>query len=121
MKLVAILLKHFNDKNLFKNKTTLDQHLNHPNQYSIKESIQIYRKHTITYGESNERIYRSYNSKKKRDVGAHRISVGAIEELNERITAHRMEIAAKAVKIAQYSCRKTTKDNDTKLDHSQLG
>ncbi len=38
-----------------------------------------------------------------RNAGAHRVSADAIEELNERITAHRMEIATKAVNIAQHS------------------
>ena len=38
-----------------------------------------------------------------RNGGTHRVSADAIEELNERITTHRMEIATKAVNIAQHS------------------
>jgi histone H3/H4 len=35
-----------------------------------------------------------------RNAGAHRVSAGAIEELNEQVTDRAMEIASKTVNIA---------------------
>ncbi len=50
-----------------------------------------------------------------RDAGAHRVSAGAIDRLNEIVTNKGMEIAKYAVEIARHSGRKTVKETDIKL------
>ncbi|MCK4848086.1 MAG: histone [Candidatus Hodarchaeales archaeon] len=50
-----------------------------------------------------------------RDAGAHRVSAGAIDRLNEIVTNKGMEIAKYAVEIARHSGRKTVKESDIKL------
>ena len=50
-----------------------------------------------------------------RDAGAHRVSAGAIDRLNEIVTNKGMEIAKYAVEIARHYGRKTVKESDIKL------
>ena len=50
-----------------------------------------------------------------RDAGAHRVSAGAIDRLNEVLTDKGMSIAKYAVEIAKHSGRKTVKESDIKL------
>lgn len=50
-----------------------------------------------------------------RTAGAHRVSAGAINRLNEIITEHGMNLAKYSVEIARHSGRKTVKENDIKL------
>ena len=55
-----------------------------------------------------------------RDMGAFRVSAGAVVSLNEIITAKGMEIAKYAVEIANNSGRKTVKEDDIKLALSKV-
>ena len=50
-----------------------------------------------------------------RTAGAHRVSAGAIDRLNEIITEYGMSLAKYSVEIARHSGRKTVKENDIKL------
>ncbi|MFX0014742.1 MAG: histone family protein [Promethearchaeota archaeon] len=50
-----------------------------------------------------------------RTAGAHRVSAGAIERLNEILTDYSTNVAKYAVEIAQHSGRKTVKESDIKL------
>ncbi|MHA1975500.1 MAG: histone [Candidatus Hodarchaeales archaeon] len=50
-----------------------------------------------------------------RDAGAHRVSAGAIDRLNEIVTNKGMDLAKYAVEIARHSGRKTVKESDIKL------
>jgi histone H3/H4 len=50
-----------------------------------------------------------------RNAGAHRVSAGAIERLNEILTDYSTNVAKYAVEIAQHSGRKTVKESDIKL------
>ena len=47
-----------------------------------------------------------------RTAGAHRVSAGAINRLNEVLTNRGMELAKYAVEIARHSGRKTVKESD---------
>ncbi|MFW9904628.1 MAG: histone family protein, partial [Candidatus Thorarchaeota archaeon] len=50
-----------------------------------------------------------------RTAGAHRVSAGAIDRLNEILTDYSTTVAKYAVEIAQHSGRKTVKESDIKL------
>jgi histone H3/H4 len=72
-----------------------------------------------TYGEkvnkSMSGFARARVEKVIRTAGAHRVSAGAINRLNEIITNKGMDIAKYAVEIARHSGRKTVKESDIKL------
>ncbi|MHA1448985.1 MAG: histone [Candidatus Hodarchaeales archaeon] len=50
-----------------------------------------------------------------RNAGAHRVSGGAIDRLNEILSDYGMGVAKYAVEIARHNGRKTVKENDIKL------
>ncbi|MFX1250059.1 MAG: histone family protein [Promethearchaeota archaeon] len=57
-----------------------------------------------------------------RSAGAQRVSVGAIEALNQLLTEHGTKIVEHAVELAQNANRKTVKASDIRLaaDHLNL-
>jgi DNA-binding protein len=50
-----------------------------------------------------------------REAGAHRVSAGAIDRLNEILTERGTKIAKGAVNIARHSGRKTVKEADIRV------
>ena len=55
-----------------------------------------------------------------RDSGAYRVSAGAINALNEKISKRGLKISKIAVEIVKNSGRKTVKDSDIKLASNRI-
>ena len=55
-----------------------------------------------------------------RDSGAFRVSAGAIDALNDRITERGLEISRIAVEVVKNSGRKTVKDSDIRLANKRI-